>query len=203
MYAHPSFLRGRPELLSQLKKCKHGAEKKQKGLVPRNSSSNKPIVAAAAASTSNSPKSPKGGEVVAATSLNNSRVVSPCHSTTYYQGTPPSSTESLVSASSSQSHQIFMSSHSHGNCNLPFQVFREDPISPRSSSSSMVGENGEQTIVDLKRFERNFSNTNNNSGTFIQAKVENSNATRNMRTQGKLGLLALAMECLADHDSTV
>lgn len=31
MYAHPSFLRGRPELLSQLKKCKVAADKKLQG----------------------------------------------------------------------------------------------------------------------------------------------------------------------------
>jgi LAS superfamily LD-carboxypeptidase LdcB len=31
MYAHPSFLRGRPEMLSQLKKCKTAAEKKHQG----------------------------------------------------------------------------------------------------------------------------------------------------------------------------
>ena len=93
-----------------------------------------------------------------------------------------------------------MSSQNNNNCNLSFQVLRNDPVSPSSSSAS--GEHphphGEQTI-NLQSYERNFS-TNNTSS---QTKIENSNACRNFRTQGKLGLLALAMECLADSDSKV
>jgi hypothetical protein len=208
MYAHPSFLKGRPELLSQLKKSRNGATAADKKLKTTNRILTRPASTTSRVVSSdmahyenmNGQHIMKEGDNLQATatenaslSINcdtiNSRVVSPCYSS-YYQGSPQSSLSSMTSV---RSNPLYNSINSYGNQNTSFLVSRKCSISSSISSSTEEGEHAR----DLQSYERNVSSIDTSK------RDGNSNVTSdsNFKNQGKLGLLALAMECLADRDA--
>lgn len=189
MYAHPSFLKGHQELLSLLKKCKHGTASEKKGRhVSKAStrcagkalrlSTTEPVQNDEQQLFSKASKhfQTATDQVRIESEMNNSRVVSPCHSS-YLEGVPKHST-TLSGPRSSAYESIF-----YNDCNgSSIQVAKNVSMSSSDCSSN----------IDVHSYEQNFSSNetwNRNDGFNIQSSK-----------QGKLGLLALAMECLADRD---
>mmetsp|Transcript_15118 Transcript_15118/g.17609 ORF Transcript_15118/g.17609 Transcript_15118/m.17609 type:complete len:296 (-) Transcript_15118:265-1152(-) len=186
MYAHPSFLKGRPDLLSQLKKCRYGGDKKSKsnGMNPEKES--------VTASHSNHEFTPlvadhhfKGLNVHANTSCSspqlpitldernisrNSRAISPC--------SPCSSSQTSSQASLSSTIE---------RIEYPMKGYRNSHF---DSSTFMVATNRSLTIhddnhsIDIKSYDNAFSNQVNES-------VDKS------KLQGKLDLLALAAKAIS------
>lgn len=191
MYAHPSFLKGHQELLSLLKKCKHGtaSEKKSKhSSKAKHANKASPCCAGKAVEPpltdsvqnihkqNNDQFQTPTDQVRIENEMNNSRVVSPCHYS-YYEAIPNNPTK-LTAPRSSTYGNIF-----YNVCNpSPVQVARNVSMSSSDGSSS----------IDVHSYEQNFSSN--------ETWKRNDGLNTHSSKQGKLGLLALAMECLADRD---
>lgn len=169
-YAHPSFLKGRPELLSLLKKCKHGStsDKKTKvkpdvfatkveGSIRKNVNQEKTV-------DCNVFMRQVGHQVSTKDMIH--RVVSPCDSSNSSQGSCStfSSYNTVYKTSFGVTRNVSMSSSDFGT-SFTYAKTGEKP----SSSSN-------------------------------QRWTKNENVRISSSNTGKLGLLALAMECLADRD---
>jgi len=173
MYAHPSFLKGRPDLLSLLKKCKHSTATDKK--TSDNSKSIRISKPKAGVNQYDLDKQ-KGcnnvylvaGSIFVEGGNSPSRVVSPCQSS------------SSRDSSSSVFRPGFIFNQNVINHNDHYKtipMMRHISMSSESSASSS-GENSTMNEV-----------------------WSNEESVRvNPSKQGKLGLLALAMECLADAD---
>jgi hypothetical protein len=180
MYAHPSFLQGHPELLSLLKKCKHG---------------------------STSDKKVKDNVVIdhfTAKAVTQERVI-----------------EKSVNQQLVDSNAFHLLSANKVGSIEPDMIHHQRVVSPCNSNSTMGSfssshvpslYNGFNTSFDVTS---NISTCTNDSGaslTFAKSRQvssssneswnKNENVHINSPKTGKLGLLALAMECLADRDMT-
>ena len=176
MYAHPSFIQDRPELLSQLKKCRHGGNAIKK--LKQNSAPSSAI---------------KSNNVTTATNR--------------FSTTPPSFLE--FSAALSHHINITMSKNDR-----PDEKNYKNSENDGSSDSRVVSPRhtnflqGSPYLAGSMVFERSqasFININDNSLSQVSRNLTVSSNSKQTETtnppasnQGKLGLLALAVECLAD-----
>ena len=177
MYAHPSFIQDRQDLLSQLKKCKHGGNAVKK-LKQNCTSSGTHRARDEGTNSANTPVQPllgfnrviseqmgnfaigdrREGEMKTKFFNSNgsgSRVVSPCSSISSY-------------------HASFSQGNPYTTGNVVFDRSQASFINIHDNSLSQV--------------------SRNNSIPSMVTRIE----CRNRANQGKLDLLALAVECLAD-----
>jgi len=161
MYAHPSFLRGRPEFLSELKKCKSAADRKRQAKPQKLRAA--PLSAGAMREILPNPSS----SPVAMGISHDTRAVSPSSS---------SEEGFSVMKSSSNFYSHHRQDHPYGNARF---------------NSALVSQLSSQ--VANRSFKLSSSNIQMSS-----AAVQASNPRS---PGGKLGLLTLAMTCLAESNA--
>lgn len=195
MYAHPSFLKSHPELLSLLKKCKQSAAERRRK-----------ANAAKGTGTTSKPNVPQSVSSESILSLKidkhfcpqvlmmGSRVVSPCHNYFFDANACPSSPQLPLPASGHSASALnFKRTSATTFTNNGITNFL--PPGTRSASVSEASFHTDTTSSSLNEYQSNVKNTTANN---ISNCNTNAKSITTAPNQGKLGLLALAMECLAE-----
>lgn len=181
MYAHPAFIQDHPELLSQLKKCKHGGNTIKK--LKQSGTSSSVTLKSSSNTVSNCIGTTTDQPLVGFTAAISDQMKSNCQL-------------NLLHRVDRQEEMHFKNLHKNESSNSRV-------VSPChtsfSQSSPYVARN-----MAFDRSHANFININDNSLSQVSRNLSISSSTTQIESSnvnanhGKLGLLALAVECLAD-----